>query len=359
MGIPDPNLATRAARVLHRMVEVADQTPSAALGRDARIAAGLTPETLLDRSRRLLRMQRKQAELDSNVFRDVDATLRLALRSNHTSEWVFSVLNASEMLRKASFTRSLSLEDRMAMIADLGEKLRPLSLKAHLEPGKLLKKLTQGGYVNGLAGSMRELYGRNLPRIRRATLDSLMHVHDARRLRPELELVDSRILGSVELPTRLRKGERGVALGSDRIVARGLRKPEVVQDVDDAGGRFEIVVTGVLEQLDVVAEVKGRTTAPGALDQFVKLNQRGSGGYVVIGDSLWLMPRFDPREVKFFAVAPEGQFLLDAERQAKALRGLGYSIEVLPIEAAVDEEIYEVARELMAGYVELAKSLTP
>lgn len=359
MGIPDPNLATRAARVLHRMAEVADQTPSAALGRDARIAAGLTPETLLDRSRRLLRMQRRQAELDANAYRDVDATLRLALRSNHTSEWLFSVANASEMLRKASFTRSLSLEDRMAMIADLAEKLRPLSLRAHLEPGELLRRLTQGGYVNGLAGSMRELYGRNLPRIRRATLDSLMHVDDARRLRPELELVDSRILGSVELPTRLRKGERGVALGSDRIVARGLRKPEVVQDVDDAGGRFEIVVTGVLEQLDVVAEVKGRTTAAGALDQFVKLNQRGSGGYVVIGDSLWLMPRFDPREVKFFAVAPEGQFLLDAERQAKALRGLGYSIEVLPIEAAVDQEIYEVARELMAGYVELAKSLTP
>ena len=186
-----------------------------------------------------------------------------------------------------------------------------------------------------------------------------MNVDDARRLRPQLEIVDSRILGSVELPTRLRKGERGVALGSDRLVASGLRQPQIVPEVDDAGGKFEIAVTGVLEQVQIVAEVKGRTTAPGALDQFVKLNQRGSGGYVVIGDSLWLMPRFDPRKARFFAVAPEGQFLMDAERQAKALRSLGYSIDVLPIEAAVDQEIYAVARELIADYVKLATSLTP
>lgn len=59
------------------------------------------------------------------------------------------------------------------------------------------------------------------------------------------------------------------------------------------------------------------------------------------------------------AVAPEVQFLLDAERQARALRGLGYSIKVRPIEAAVDREIYEVAGELMAGYVELAETLPP
>jgi hypothetical protein len=360
MAGPDTDLATSVARILYRMAEVADKAPSGALGRDARIVAGLTPETLLDRSRRQLNAQLRKAELEAaHTFHDVDATLRLALRSNHTAEWVFSVLNASGMLRQASFARWLSMEDRVAMIADLAEKLRSLSLRAHLYPDELLRMATQGGYVNTLAGSMRELYGRNLQPIRRATLDCLVDIDDARRLRPQLEIVDSRILGSVELPTRLRKGERGVALGSDRLVASGLRRPQIVREVDDAGGTFEIAVTGVLDQVQIVAEVKGRTTATGALDQFVKLNQRGSGGYVVIGDSLWIMPRFDPRKARFFAVAPEGQFLLDAERQAKALRSLGYSIDVLPIEAAVDQEIYAVARELIADYVKLATSLVP
>jgi hypothetical protein len=358
MAAADANLATQVARVLRRIAEVAKETPSGALGRESRLVAGLTPERLATRSERLILEEVAAAEKEATgAFRKVDATLRLALRSNHASELFFSLGNAFSMLKKASFARGLSLEDRMAMIADLAEKMRPLSREAHLNPGNLLKEAAQRGYAVNVAGSIRELYGRNLSQIQLATRDYLVRIAEARRTRPALEVVDSRILGSVELPTRLRKGERTVRLGSDRIVASGLRQPQVVSDVDDAGHKFEVVVTGVLPELHVVAEVKGRTTAPGALDQFVKLNQRGSGGYVVIGDSLWLMPRFDPSQARFFAVAPVGPMLATAEKEAKLLRSLGYGIEVLAIDAAVDEEILAVSRELVEGYVALSKSL--
>lgn len=360
MGIPNPNLVAQTARILKPMVKVAGNAPSAALGRGARVIAGATPETLLERSERGLSNVFKKAEQEAaSVYDRMDSTLHLALRSNHIPALLESVANASNSLRKASFSRWLSTGDRAAMLTEVSEGLRGISLRAHLDPAGLLRELTKNGYVNTLAGAIREVYGRNLRPIRQATLDRLVHADEARVFGSSLEVVDSRILGSVRLRTRLVEGERNIALGSDRIVATGMRDPKVVKYVNLEGRDSEILVIGALSELNIVAEVKGRTTATDALQQFVNLDRRGAGGYVLMGDGLWLMPPLDRSKVKFFAVAPEGEFLMRAERQAKVMHSQGYLIDVLPIDAAVDQEIYEVAREIMAGYVELAKSLIP
>jgi len=204
-----------------------------------------------------------------------------------------------------------------------------------------------GEVLNNMAGRLREVVVKELVEVRseaRAVKDAL---RDEAAGSDVLQLIDSGHYGDVELPGRLRRGNRAVRLGTDRIVGIGRVEPTAVL-VELADGTQEtLIVSGVID-VRLAIEVKGRTNALGGVAQLRGLGGRARG-YCIMGDELWLLT-YDRARVRHLLVAPPGRELSAARTEAASLRGSGFDVGVIEIPRQLDDDIIDLAR----GYLEAA-----
>ena len=126
----------------------------------------------------------------------------------------------------------------------------------------------------------------------------------------------------------------------------GRRAPRIERITLEDGTAAAIRVEGAL-QLKIVAEVKGRTTATDGLRQFVVMQRRGGQGYMKVGEEFWLLEPYRGNEVAHFLVAPAGESMRLAAREAQELKALGLSIELAEIAAGDEQEIVRLAELLV------------
>ena len=288
----------------------------------------------------------KKVEEASKDFIAVDRALRASLNAAEPTMALLRALIAGKLVGESAFAARLSFSDRMEILTDLFGRLTRVSSRALTEPARLALATVRGGYRKGVAGIMREVHGRNLRVIANRVLKLRYETMELRKSSPELEIIDSRLMGPVRLPTRFRDGQRWVALGPDRVVGLGRRAPRIEQIVLEDGTAAAIRVEGVLD-LKLVAEVKGRTTATDGIRQFVVLQRRGGQGYMKIGDEFWLLAPYRGDKVPHFLVAPPGAEMRLAAREAEELRGLGISIELVEIAEKDEQEIVRLAEALV------------
>lgn len=202
-----------------------------------------------------------------------------------------------------------------------------------------------GQVINNMAGQLREVVAKDLPEVRRAVSDVKTTLADDATASRVLQLIDSGLFGSVELPGRLRGGERFIRLGTDRIVGLGRNEPVAVLVEFTDGTRDTLKVTGALD-LSLAIEVKGRTNAEAGIEQLRRLQLRGQPGYAIIGDQLWLLT-YDPARVRHLLVAPPGTELTAARAQAAGLRANGISVDIVEIPRSLDDDIKALALQYL------------
>jgi hypothetical protein len=288
----------------------------------------------------------KDVERASQDFIAVDRALHASLNAAEPTMALLRALIAGKLVGESAFAVRLSFNDRLVILTEVFGQLTRTAARGLDEPARLALKSVRGGYVIGVAGVMREVYGRNLRAIANRVLKLRLETMELRRSNPALEVIDSSLMGPVKLPTRFRQGERAIALGPDRIVGLGRREPRIEQLMLEDGTSVAVRIEGVLT-VKVLAEIKGRTTATDGLRQFVVMQRRGGQGYVQIGNEFWLLSPYRGDEVAHFLVAPAGEWMQRAAREAQELRGLGLSIELAEIGAKEEDEIVDVARRLV------------
>ncbi|WP_432574660.1 hypothetical protein [Kineococcus sp. SYSU DK005] len=268
------------------------------------------------------------------------------------------------VLRAPALER-LSVVSRAVVEAEVFRLLESLLDRLAKDP-QLLQSVRQGTKVfRGtpilVAGVIREVFGCTLPVIERRVRLLRIKAAGERLTNPLIpaDVIDSHLLGAVEMPTLKRQGQREIKLGTDRLVGTGVRKPQTIEEKLPDGSVIKLRVEGTLN-VKLAVEVKGQTTASGGIRQILALQARGGDpGYVIIGKKLWLV-QYDRRTVEHFVVAPEGDELRKAARYAASLRGDGMSITVLAIPAAVDKQIVGAAKLLVDATVTAAATrVTP
>jgi hypothetical protein len=279
-------------------------------------------------------------------FDTCDALARAALASVDPTVAFLRTISISRALRESRFAARLSAADHQIILAELFTRIRRQGVRALENLSKLSSEVLEG-YVHGIAGVMREMFGRDLPPIAKRVEALRDVIADERHIGPRLELLDSKVHGTVELPTRFNKGERSVALGPDRIVGIARRDPTTVALTFEDGTRGALQIEGVLE-VRMVVEVKGRSTATDAMRQFIALQRRGNG-YVIIGDKIWMLTPHRADIVEHFLVAPVGRELERAIDEAATLRSIGMRITTVPITAEREREIQSAARAVVAS----------
>lgn len=279
----------------------------------------------------------KTANNDVRAFDIAEWGIRTGAGVAEPSMMVLRLLSMGRSLRASKFAAALSDSDKMFVMSGLFKCILTQSERGVKEALSMASTNVLNGYISQAAGLMREVYGRNLQTIAGVVENLREEVSAMTRHSPELAVIDSSLVGQVRLPTRLREGERSLELGTDRIVGVGRRSigyPE--------GLRVEGELTP-----RILCEVKARTTAHGGISQVVKFQLRGNRGYIQIGDELWLLKDSRLDYLTNFVVAPAGQSLRLARREAAELSQLGIRIRTLELPADVETEIMVAARNLV------------
>lgn len=202
----------------------------------------------------------------------------------------------------------------------------------------------KGGRHN-MAGAIREIVAKHLPEVRMEVLRTVLESRRRLRGNREASFLDSGVFGPVELPTRLRKGDRQIRLGTDRIIGVAHDKPRAVE-VDWASGSKEKLWAAGDVDVSIAIEVKGRTTAEGGVEQIAALQTRGKQGYAIIGNELWLL-RYHPERVTHIVVAPPGPSLTAARTGAGRVGAP--RVKFIEIPLAIDNQIFGLADDYLAA----------
>jgi len=237
---------------------------------------------------------------------------------------------------------------------------RRFSVRDRLELGERAIRLARGKSVaealraeNNMAGQLREVVTKYLEEVVDEVADVRRRLRTATAGSAQRTVIDSATHGAVELPTRMRGNNRFIRLGTDRIVGVGTLAPQRIPWTWSDGTKDLIEVAGELET-SLAIEIKGRTTATGGVAQISALQQRGTRGYAIIGNKLWLV-KYDPSMVIHLVVAPPGEELSAARKLAAALSASGTRTRAIAIPLALDNEVKSMAR----GYLAAAAGALP
>lgn len=289
------------------------------------------------------------------AFDIADAAIRMGMHVDDPSIQVLRAISAGRSLRGSTFAASLSQKDKLTILSELFARIRSQSRRAIEDVVAMANPKVRGGYVISCAGMMREVHGRSLKPIAVEVLKLRHEFSKLRRTTANLEVIDSNLIGAVRTPTRWRAGERSLALGTDRIVGLGQRLPTMIRQMLEDGTEATFRIEGELE-LRIAVEVKGRTTATDGIRQFVALQRRGNQGYVQIGEEFWLVKKYRADQVEHFLVAPAGEDMRLAAKEADQLRALGIRITPVEISAQQEQEIKKAADMLVGDIANHALS---
>lgn len=283
---------------------------------------------------------------EARAFDVADSGVRLGAKVDEPAMQVLRAISANRAVLGTRVGRSLSQADRFEVLCEMFRRIRGQTQRSVEELAALRNAKVIGGYVVSAAGLLREVHGRAVRPIANAILKLRHGTLKLRKTVKDLEILDSAIIGPTRLPTRVVKGQRGVALGPDRVVGLAKRAPQMVRETLEDGTEAVFRIEGVLD-LKIVAEIKGRTTASDGIRQFVALQRRGTRGYIQIGDEVWLLAEYRPDRVEHFLVAPAGDALRQATQEAKELGSLGIRITPAEIAAEAERDIQTVARSIV------------
>jgi hypothetical protein len=288
----------------------------------------------------------KSADSDVRAFDVAEWGIRAGAGVAEPSMMVMRLLSMGRSLRGSKFASALSDNDKMFVLSGLFGCILTQSERGLKETLAMASGNVLSGYVSQAAGLMREVYGRNLRPIAEAVHTLREEVAAAARRSPELEVIDSSLIGPVQVPTRLNAGERALELGTDRIVGVGIRSPEDVTMVLENGASTKLRVQGSLDP-KIACEVKAKTTVPGGISQIIRFQDRGNHGYIQLGDELWRLSSSRLDRLTNFVVAPGGPAFQVAKREASILRQLGIRIALVELPAAEEAQIMAAARGLV------------
>jgi hypothetical protein len=297
----------------------------------------------------------KTANGDVRAFDVAEWGIRAGAGVAEPSMMVMRLLAMGRSLRASKFSAALSDNDKMFILNGLFKCILTQSERGVKEALAMASANVLSGYASQAAGLMREVYGRNLRRIATAveTLreEVAVNIHRA----PDLEVIDSSLIGPVYLPTRMKGGERSLELGTDRIVGIGRRAPEPIEMVLEEGGSVILRVEGLIDPR-IACEVKARTTATGGIGQIVRYPLRANGGYIQLGNELWISTKARLDQLTNFVVAPGGSALRLARQEAAELKQIGIPITTLELPAAEEAEIVLAARRLVEDIAKHARA---
>jgi Domain of unknown function (DUF4157) len=244
-----------------------------------------------------------------------------------------------------------TLEEGGALAHPLGDLYPLLSEAERMDIGAAALRLAEGKTAaaalraeNNLAGHIREIAAKYHPDVANAVRDAA-HAADARGM----QFVDSATAGVVadivELPGRLRGNDRFIRLGTDRVAGPARIAPHDVPVFWSDGTSGVMRVEGELE-VSLAVEIKGRTTAVEGIGQIRALADRGSRGYAIIGNKLWLL-KYNPAQAMHIVVAAPGYELRQAAELAAELSRQGVRTQAVAIGTALDDDIKALARHLL------------
>ncbi|MGV3582809.1 MAG: hypothetical protein ACO1N8_10945 [Methylophilus sp.] len=338
----------------------ASKIPSGVIGNTHRLKSTINQlEKLTDpKEIELLAKIQSIAADETKVFETADNGIRAILKIEEPAIAALTLISTSRELKFHSFASRFSQADSINLASEISISLRNAIRSSLTDAAHFLKKGVADGYVYGIAGAIREIHGRNLEAIAKSVRKLHIELGALRyKTKTKLELVDSMLHGTVQLPTSYRMGNRNIGLGPDRIIGYGERaigETGLVDVVASTGETVKMKVAGVFNPKAVV-EVKGRSNALGGLSQFIRLQRRSSREYMIIGDELWLLGEFNPKEIKYFLVAPEGEELAKAIKEVEAHKRIGYDIDVIAIPKATDNAMIDVARKMVNSVLSDAK----
>lgn len=340
MSIPSPD---KIAKILTRLSRATGTTENLALIERLSGLKRLQQATKNTAEGKNLAQQIKAIETKVQEYDLVDDAIRVQSGIIGPSMSVLRLISMTRGLRQSTFSLGLSQNDRLAILHDLFERIIGQSRRGWEDAASMALQKVLNGYRISTAGVMREVVGRNLAKVAHAVRGIRLQTIVAKS-----ELIDSSLIGAVRVPTRWKAGDRTLALGPDRLVGMGrrLEKPLEIEHTLEDGTSATFRVVGELEPR-IIVEVKGRTTATDGIRQFVVWQRRGDQGYVLIGNEFWLIKNYRADRVEYFLVAPAGEEMARAIKEAETLRGLGIRISTVEIAAKDEAEIVDTARQLV------------
>ena len=297
---------------------------------DARMVKTSKNVEAFDHAERMIQME---ARLGKPAMRELRALMR------------DEVLGGAALIDKLSDLEKAAIETEVYKILDSvvsRASAKDPDLLANIHKGQIAAK----GYKINVAGIIREVFGRDMPEIGLAARRLRIEAAALRMKRPTagIEVIDSHVLGVVELPTQL-DGKRSIRLGTNSLMGLGVIEPGIIEDVTDAGVKVKIEYVGVMK-VRLGVEVKGRTTAGDGLKQAIRLEQHGTRGYALIGGRVWLV-EYVAKDVQHFVVAPAGDAVVRAASDVKQLRTLGFDAVTVKIPTKMDEQFNAAAENMV------------